>query len=489
MKKILYKYIITLLLPIILSISTALACTLPPDIIHEFRIDTASGGNMRVNYTLMAWKNLHTEILEKIKKETNIRITEDNLDKIYQKYLLENAKLYINNQEINLIFVSGKILGFEWNNNIASYNPESLIEIQFDTNISSIITKSTQIRLEFKKEYFLDITSLIHAYVYTDIQKYWEIWSYIIWADDKSYFPSTLAWKTYGYRNTLDESGSKNTFTLYIEPVIAQKKVNQNSETQIENKSSSWFKVGEKLQVFFYEQSSIPFKILGLLIAIFAGMMHGLLPGHSKALIGTYMISNSEIRYREIFTLIGSVTFSHTIFIFILAIIVLALQKWLSAVTSYVIMISAIWYIGFWIYFYIKGTRSLHWINNPVKDSIFKHQNIHTDDCHCENTTQEKWTLKGTTLTGILAGCNPCIDALALFIFAITIGNGTYAFLMIIFFSLWLWLMLGILALWIKKSKILLQKKSQKFAEKVTAHITILSWIFIIIMGWYTLLL
>jgi ABC-type nickel/cobalt efflux system permease component RcnA len=45
-------------------------------------------------------------------------------------------------------------------------------------------------------------------------------------------------------------------------------------------------------------------------------------------------------------------------------------------------------------------------------------------------------TLKGTVLSGLLAGANPCIDALALFIFAITIGNGSYAFAVIIFFSL-----------------------------------------------------
>jgi ABC-type nickel/cobalt efflux system permease component RcnA len=438
----------------------------------------------------MAWKSLHTDILDKISKETNILVNSGNLDKIYQKYLLTHSELYINDKPIRLTFLTGTINSFQWNGEMASYNPESFIEMEFEADFSSEITNSTAIRLEFKKNYFRDITSLIHAYVYTDIQKNWELWSYIIGQDDRSYFPSTFAWKTYGFRNTLDESSTKNTFILYIEPRILDQKntAAQSISTEKNSQNTSWFKVWETLQVFFYEQSSFSFKILGLLVAIFAWMMHGLLPGHSKVLIGTYMMGHSQIRYKEILTLIVSVTFSHTIFIFILAIIVLSLQKWLSTVTAYVLTLSAIWYILFWIYFYITWTRSLQRINNHSSESIFEHQTIHDWDCHCESTSK-KSTVRWTTFTGMLAGCNPCIDALALFIFAITIGNGTYAFLMIIFFSLGLWLMLGILALCIKKSKILLQKKSQKFAQRITAHITILSWIAIIIMGSYTLLI
>jgi hypothetical protein len=53
-----------------------------------------------------------------------------------------------------------------------SYNPEGLLEMVFETNISTNIQNSSAIRLEFKKDYFREITSLIHAYIYTDIQKY-----------------------------------------------------------------------------------------------------------------------------------------------------------------------------------------------------------------------------------------------------------------------------------------------------------------------------
>jgi ABC-type nickel/cobalt efflux system permease component RcnA len=53
---------------------------------------------------------------------------------------------------------------------------------------------------------------------------------------------------------------------------------------------------------------------------------------------------------------------------------------------------------------------------------------------------------------------------------------------MIIFFSLGLGLMLGILALCITKSKVLMQKKSKEFAEKISAHITMIAGIAIILM-------
>ena len=59
-------------------------------------------------------------------------------------------------------------------------------------------------------------------------------------------------------------------------------------------------------------------------------------------------------------------------------------------------------------------------------------------------------------MVGLLAGLVPCIDALALFVFAIGIGNVWYSFLIIIAFSIGLGLMLaklsnGILYIFLEK--------------------------------------
>jgi ABC-type nickel/cobalt efflux system permease component RcnA len=59
---------------------------------------------------------------------------------------------------------------------------------------------------------------------------------------------------------------------------------------------------------------------------------------------------------------------------------------------------------------------------------------------------------------------------------------------MIVCFSLGLGLMLGILALTVTKSRRYLEQKWQQFAERISAHITIIAGIAIIIMGAYTLL-
>ena len=63
-----------MLLPIlsicVLFFTTSLwvfSCAIQPDIIHEFRINTASGETSKIHYTLMSWRSLHPEILNHIK--------------------------------------------------------------------------------------------------------------------------------------------------------------------------------------------------------------------------------------------------------------------------------------------------------------------------------------------------------------------------------------------------------------------------------------
>lgn len=59
-------------------------------------------------------------------------------------------------------------------------------------------------------------------------------------------------------------------------------------------------------------------------------MGHALLPGHSKSLITTFIVSQKKVSPYQILILIGSSAFSHTFFLFILATIVLLLQKGIS---------------------------------------------------------------------------------------------------------------------------------------------------------------
>lgn len=77
---------------------------------------------------------------------------------------------------------------------------------------------------------------------------------------------------------------------------------------------------------------------------------------------------------------------------------------------------------------------------------------------------------------------NPCIDALALFLLAMSIGDTYYAIMMILLFSAGLGLMLGILAWIISGGKSWLSKKSEYTSEKFSAYMTLYSGIFITLL-------
>ncbi len=81
------------------------SCTFPPDIVHEFRIDTASG-KVKVNYSLLSWRNLHAEVLKDLESRVNIHVKDENLEKIFREAILSSTTLTYNNREIDLIYTS-----------------------------------------------------------------------------------------------------------------------------------------------------------------------------------------------------------------------------------------------------------------------------------------------------------------------------------------------------------------------------------------------
>jgi hypothetical protein len=43
----------------------------------------------------MSWTNLHEKMISEIEKQTKIQVKPENIEKIYQEYLLPNAKLFL----------------------------------------------------------------------------------------------------------------------------------------------------------------------------------------------------------------------------------------------------------------------------------------------------------------------------------------------------------------------------------------------------------
>jgi hypothetical protein len=119
----------------------------------------------------MSWRNLHKEIQAGIYGDTRISVKPENLSKISEQFLLQNASLFVNDKRVKLTYITGSIISYSGTSTDASYNPEPFIEVEFDSDMSSTFLSSTDIRLEFDKRYFQDITPLIHAYIFSDIQR------------------------------------------------------------------------------------------------------------------------------------------------------------------------------------------------------------------------------------------------------------------------------------------------------------------------------
>lgn len=457
-------------------IAQAIACSLPPDIIHEFRLEIVPGKNLEIRYSLATWGNLKDEITWKIDWSWWIAAYLDtNISK--------NTTIKIDGVPIWFTFLTWSLVHQDtMETDLYSVTQSEMLEWRYTTSLPSDILGNTKIELIFQKDDFTSITSLIHPYLFSNIQKDGTEWSYFLWEDDEQYFTYNHSGRGYRIRNTVKEWTNENHFTLYISPHTTEVGSFTGPKTKEVGYDFSWFlsiftKVGNTLEVFFYERGNEYVRMVWLFLALLLWMGHALLPGHSKSLITTFIVSQKKVSPYQILILIGSSAFSHTFFLFILATIVLLLQKGISQMAWYIVALSALGYMVFGLYF-IKRWREM-----------LVHTRFHLGkipDCHC--VWMPKVSSRQSILTSwVLAGMNPCIDALALFLLAMSIGDTYYAIMMILLFSAGLGLMLGILAWIISGGKSWLSKKSEYTSEKFSAYMTLYSGIFITLLWSYTL--
>lgn len=476
------KILITIILFLGFIPNITISCAVPPDILHEFRFDLSG---TKINYSLSIWQNLHPILQENWKKNSNTEFSNENLEKILEKEIIQNSKFWLNNKNIDLQFLTGSIISNP--ENLDPSIPPVFIQAEFEINQNIDFSKKNNIRLEFDKTSQIEISPLIHPFLTVDFQK-WTAKYYVVNQHDRTFDVFENNWTEFVINNFLEENYYQNNFEIIFEKLNdnytnPHKKIETKNNIifpdKIQQNQNNNLNVKNLLEKFFSEKNSILLQIFGIIIAIFAWMLHGLLPGHSKAILGTYIFSNSTGRKKEIFTLISSTAISHTIFIFVLATIILALQKGTWATSLFAKNITAIIYIIFGIFFIYQAVKNF-WNKNFL---INKNSLNHQENCNCEI---HKNIFKKTFWTGIIAWANPCIDALVLFIFAITIGNIGYAILLILSFSIGIGLMLGIIAFFITKWKFLLNKKSEFLAEKINNYLTLFAGIFIIASGiWY----
>lgn len=80
------------------------ACSVPPDIIHEFRINT-NENPITITYSLSTWDNLRNSVLSELEINSH-----KNIEKNLQEKILKHANIFHDNKNISLTFLTGNIL-------------------------------------------------------------------------------------------------------------------------------------------------------------------------------------------------------------------------------------------------------------------------------------------------------------------------------------------------------------------------------------------
>ncbi len=192
---------------------------------------------------------------------------------------------------------------------------------------------------------------------------------------------------------------------------------------------------------------SFGFVLVALLIATFWGAVHALSPGHGKSIVAAYLVG-SRGKARHAFALGGIVTLTHTIGVFTLGLITLALSQFLVPETIYpwLNLASALTVVVVGVA--VLRSRALAWLRpKPVvahghhrHDHDHDHDHDHPHD-HSHGHGHSHVPAEGTGWRGIIAigvsgGILPCPSALVVLLAAISLHRVAFGLVLILAFSL-----------------------------------------------------
>jgi nickel/cobalt transporter (NicO) family protein len=158
--------------------------------------------------------------------------------------------------------------------------------------------------------------------------------------------------------------------------------------------------------------------LLSLALALFWGAAHALTPGHGKAIVAAYLVG-SRGKARHALALGGIVTVTHTIGVFALGIVTLALSEFVVPEDFYpwLNLVSALLVVGV----------GLGVLRRRLRRSRHHHHHHHHDHDHSP---------RGLIAVGISGGILPCPTALVVLLAAISLHRVGFGLLLIVAFSL-----------------------------------------------------
>jgi nickel/cobalt transporter (NicO) family protein len=160
---------------------------------------------------------------------------------------------------------------------------------------------------------------------------------------------------------------------------------------------------------------SAPVLATALAVSFALGAVHALEPGHGKTLVAAYLVgARGTLRHAMI--LGGTVTFTHTISVFLLGFATLFLTQYIMPQTIIPVLgvISGLMVIGVGVWLLIKQVR---------------HTNDHDHHHHHDVSMGSLLTL------GASGGLVPCPSALVLLLTSISLGHAGKGLLLLVSFS------------------------------------------------------
>jgi nickel/cobalt exporter len=183
------------------------------------------------------------------------------------------------------------------------------------------------------------------------------------------------------------------------------------------------------------------FVLLSLALAMFWGAAHAFSPGHGKAIVAGYLVGTRG-RPRHAFALGGIVTITHTLGVFALGLVTLALSEFFVPEQLYpwLNLVAALLVVG--VGLAILRSRLRPWLHARAharahaRGTEHGHGHSHGHDHHDHHHHPEPGSgWRGLLGVGISGGIVPCPTALVVLLAAISLHRVEYGLLLIVAFS------------------------------------------------------
>jgi ABC-type nickel/cobalt efflux system permease component RcnA len=175
--------------------------------------------------------------------------------------------------------------------------------------------------------------------------------------------------------------------------------------------------------------------LLSLLLALFWGAAHAFSPGHGKAIVAGYLVgTRGNARHAALLGLIVTVT--HTIGVFALGLVTLALSQFIVPDTLYpwLNLASALLVVA--VGLATLRSRYREWAHTRAHAREAHHDHHHHGHEHGHSHAPEPGTgMRGLVSVGISGGILPCPSALVVLLAAIALHRVGYGLLLIVAFS------------------------------------------------------